>query len=363
MCCLVASDLPYETAQRLLGFFCDDEKIISDHSIENIAMRCGADLRQHIAQTQNSDAETVPFVPSNRRKKKDWPEEIKEAAGDLIHQNNLDRIPEGLSRNDWMRAKQYYAENYEPSAAVNDEMLSRFSQLGAVPQPGELLIFIDEILVNNWEQTKYLQHLTGTLVSEAGIYYMSGEDLVAQIDALVKKINPQSITVIADGAKWITNQVYLGVLSSYVNKQLILDWYHLEKKAKDLLSMICYSKKQKNDVLSALLSDLWHGKVNEALTRLSVLVDHCRNQAKLTELRSYISSRKDSIPDYGLRRLNCQYNGSGIVEKANDLLVARRQKNTSMQWTRRGGDALLAFKTSILNNQWDSYWVHRGSAA
>jgi len=116
-------------------------------------------------------------------------------------------------------------------------------------------------------------------------------------------------------------------------------------------------------VLSALLSDLWHGKVNEALTRLSVLVDHCRNQAKLTELRSYISSRKDSIPDYGLRRLNCQYNGSGIVEKANDLLVARRQKNTSMQWTRRGGDALLAFKTSILNNQWDSYWVHRGSAA
>ncbi|NLO02241.1 MAG: hypothetical protein GX126_07995 [Bacteroidales bacterium] len=69
------------------------------------------------------------------------------------------------------------------------------------------------------------------------------------------------------------------------------------------------------------------------------------------------------IPGYDLRQLNYQYNGSGIVEKANDLLVARRQKNTSIQWTRRGVDALLAFKTSFLNNQWNSYWEHRGSAA
>ena len=41
----ISSGVPYEQAQRLMGFFCDDPNIISDHSIENIAMRCGEDLR------------------------------------------------------------------------------------------------------------------------------------------------------------------------------------------------------------------------------------------------------------------------------------------------------------------------------
>ncbi|MDO9535640.1 MAG: hypothetical protein Q7J85_10010 [Bacillota bacterium] len=364
ICCLVASDIPYETSQRLLGFFCDDENIITDHSIENIAMRCGEDLRNYLEQTQKDfDAESS-FVPRNSRKQqKAWPEEIKESVGDLIHQNNSGQIPEGLSRYDWKRAKQYYNENFEPFTAIDDEILSQLSQLGPKPQPGELLIFVDEILVNNWDQAKYLQHLTGALVTTAGIYYLSGENLVEEIRFLVKKINPQSITVIADGAKWITKQIYLGVLADFTNKTLILDWYHLEKKSKELLSMICYGKSHKNEVFSSLMRDLWHGKIDDALVRLAALNDKCRNQGKLSELIGYINTRKESIPNYDLRRQKCLYNGSGIVEKANDLLVARRQKNTSMQWTRRGGDALLAFKTILLNKQWDSYWVHRGNAA
>jgi len=370
MSCLLASGLPYEQAERLMGFFCDDENIISDHSIENIAMRCGEDLRNYIKQTQEEfDAESS-FVPKNSRKQKEWPAEIKEAVGDLIHQNNSGQIPEGLSRYDWKRAKQYYNENYAPLTPltplkpIDEEFLGKLSQLGPKPQPGELLVFVDEILVNHWEpQVKYLQHLIAVLITTAGIYYLSGQNLVEEIGLLVKKINPQSITVIADGAKWITREISNGVLSDFTNKTLILDWYHLEKKSKDLLSMICNGKTEKNDVFSPLMLELWHGNVDAALVRLTALNDKCRNKGKLSELINYIDTRRESIPNYDLRRKKCLYNGSGIVEKTNDLLVARRQKNTSMQWTRRGGDALLAFKTIQYNKQWDSYWVHRGNVA
>jgi len=364
ICCLVASDIPYEATQRLLGFFCDDENIISDHSIDNIAMRCGEDLRNHLKKTQEDFDPESSFVPRNSRKQKAWPEEIKESAGELIHQQHSGQIPEGLSRYDWKRAKQYFNENFAPFTPIDNEILGQLSQLGPKPQPGELLIFVDEILVNHWEkQVKYLQHLTGTLVTTAGIYYLSGENLVEEIGLLVKKIKPQSITLIADGARWITKQIYHGVLADFSNKTMILDWYHLEKKSKELLSMICYGKAHKNEVLSPLMLDLWHGNADNALARLTALTDKCRNQGKLSELISYIDTRKESIPNYDLRRKKCLYNGSGIVEKANDLLVARRQKNTSMQWTRRGGDALLAFKTIQFNKQWDSYWVHRGNVA
>ena len=49
-------------------------------------------------------------MPKNSRKQKEWPEEVKEAVGDLIHQNGSGQIPEGLSRYDWKRAKQYFLE-------------------------------------------------------------------------------------------------------------------------------------------------------------------------------------------------------------------------------------------------------------
>jgi hypothetical protein len=190
MCCLVASGLSYEAAKRLLAFFCDDESIISDHGIENIVMRCGEDLRNYQKQTQEDVNAELSFAPKNSRKQKEWPAEIKEAVGDLIHQNNSDQIPEGLSRHDWKRAKQYFNENFDPLTPVDDDILSQLSQLGPKPQPGELLIFVDEILVNHWEQqVKYLQHLTGTLVTTAGIYYLSGENLVEEIYNVPMKLD------------------------------------------------------------------------------------------------------------------------------------------------------------------------------
>jgi hypothetical protein len=44
------------------------------------------------------------------------------------------------------------------------------------------------------------------------------------------------------------------------------------------------------------------------------------------------------------------------VEKTNDLLVARRQKNRGMQWSEATSDALAALRTLLLNGGWDRYW-------
>ena len=51
--------------------------------------------------------------------------------------------------------------------------------------------------------------------------------------------------------------------------------------------------------------------------------------------------------------------GSGHVEKANDLIVARRQKNRGMQWSEATSDALAALYTLMLNGGWERYWQQR----
>jgi hypothetical protein len=64
-----------------------------------------------------------------------------------------------------------------------------------------------------------------------------------------------------------------------------------------------------------------------------------KNEAKLDELIGYLQARHAWIPNYRQRRIERRYIGSGQVEKANDLLVARRQKNRGMQWSEATSDA------------------------
>ena len=84
-----------------------------------------------------------------------------------------------------------------------------------------------------------------------------------------------------------------------------------------------------------------------------------RNAAKLDELVAYLTARQAWISNYRQRRIEQRYIASGHVEKANDLIVARRQKNRGMQWTEATSDALAALRTLMLNGGWDGYWQQR----
>jgi hypothetical protein len=53
------------------------------------------------------------------------------------------------------------------------------------------------------------------------------------------------------------------------------------------------------------------------------------------------------------------YIGSAHAEKANDLIVARRQKHKGMHWSEKTADGLAALKTLTLNGAWELYWTER----
>ena len=80
-----------------------------------------------------------------------------------------------------------------------------------------------------------------------------------------------------------------------------------------------------------------------------------KNAAKLDELIGYLQARAAWIPNYRQHRIERKYIGSAHVEKANDLIVARRQKNRGMQWTEATSDALAALRTLLLNGGWERH--------
>lgn len=48
--------------------------------------------------------------------------------------------------------------------------------------------------------------------------------------------------------------------------------------------------------------------------------------------------------------------GSGVVEKAADIIVSRRMKRRGMTWSREGGNNLVALRTLALNQSRDHRW-------
>jgi hypothetical protein len=140
---------------------------------------------------------------------------------------------------------------------------------------------------------------------------------------------------------------------------MILDWHHLKQKCLELSSRICRGKTTKARLLRRLYRRLWRGDVVGALAVLEMERGESKNEAKLDELRGYLQARSAWIPNYCQRRIERFSIGSGHVEKANDLIVARRQKNRGMQWSEATSDALAALRTLMRSGGWECYWQQR----
>jgi len=138
----------------------------------------------------------------------------------------------------------------------------------------------------------------------------------------------------------------------------ILDWFHLEKKCKERLSMALKGSKIRNTVLEKLVPLLWHGLVDEAILYLKQLPKELiRNQKEIQSLINYFEKNRPMIPAYAIRKKLGLRNSSNRGEKANDLLVAGRQKHKGMAWS-KSGSVTLAFLTAIKKNQEYKTWFY-----
>ena len=164
-----------------------------------------------------------------------------------------------------------------------------------------------------------------------------------------------SLVFFTDGARDLRSAIQ--DTFSFLSFKIILDWYHLEKKCKDLLSMAINGKQIKNQILTALLVWLWLGKVDQAIGLLRDLkADHIKNAMQRDALITYLSRNHDCIPCYALRKKLGLRISSNPVEKANDLLVSQRQKHNGMSWSADGSTS-LATLTCVRSNSEDRNWL------
>ncbi len=166
---------------------------------------------------------------------------------------------------------------------------------------------------------------------------------------------PGQLVFFTDGARDLRSAIQN--MFSFLPFKIILDWYHLQKKCKDLLSMAINGKQIKNQLLGELLAWLWLGKVDMAMKILrNVKEDAIKNKKELENLINYFDRNRSCIPCYALRKKLGLRVSSNHVEKANDVVVSNRQKHNGMSWSADGSTS-LATLTAVRCNSEDSNWL------
>jgi len=156
------------------------------------------------------------------------------------------------------------------------------------------------------------------------------------------KRKPLPIVCFSDGATAIKDRMQ-EVLGKEV--KIILDWYHLNKKIWNFMSMIAINKSEKEEKSRSITHYLWKGEFKQALLVLSQV--RSKNDKKQEELINYLTKRASQIVNYKKRKELGKTIGSGRVEKGCDVIIGIRQKGNAKSWSRKGNRALALVKMQL----------------
>jgi len=233
-------------------------------------------------------------------------------------------------------------------------------------------IFIDDVNVKRQEESrqkggrsekgkrKYVHNTIAHVSKEDRSYTLNGYGIKAVLCSLIALIFNNDLIgnrlqFFTDGHKTL-NETILKCFNWFKNIGIILDWYHLEKKCKEQLSMAMKGRVFRNDVLDRLLPLLWHGLTDKAIALLEELdPSQIKNQSVAEKLVQYLHRNKPYIPCYAIRKQIGLPNSSNIGEKMNDLVVSDRQKHNGMSWSKTGSVALASI-TALKRNKEANRW-------
>jgi hypothetical protein len=178
----------------------------------------------------------------------------------------------------------------------------------------------------------------------------------------------KEIFIIGDGARWI-RKIWQQCFPEAV---YILDWYHLHENLYEAL-LLTFPYTRALRIYREISSQLWRGLKGKALEELLLLriqLLQAGKQRRLEQDRGlqkfieYIQNNWQGIVNYrGMYKAGYLV-ASSLVEKAADLVVAKRQKKKQgMHWSRSGADNLCALRTLWLNGDWEEYWQERREKA
>ncbi len=168
--------------------------------------------------------------------------------------------------------------------------------------------------------------------------------------------------VLADGAEWIKSEADMHFPWSHK----ILDWPHVARAVHKAIRAARPGPKHRQlrrELHERLGEALWHGQVEETLRELRALRIAPEPNDNPEDVRvnaleytiSYLQSQWEAgwLGNYAQWKEAGYPVGSGMVERAVELVINRRMKKRGGRWCRGNADSVVALRVVMLNDEWE----------
>jgi hypothetical protein len=171
---------------------------------------------------------------------------------------------------------------------------------------------------------------------------------------LVSQDRTRPVVVLADGAAWIKTEQ----AKHFPQATCILDWAHLWREVRRALRAaaraLSWSAKEQTYYACLYQGWLWHGEVEKAVQGLRTLAAGVSDEslAVLQKAITYLENQRPWIGSYEHWRKKGYPVGSGMIERAVEIVINRRMKKRGMRWCRANATAIVALRADLLNDDW-----------
>lgn len=164
------------------------------------------------------------------------------------------------------------------------------------------------------------------------------------------------VVILGDGAEWIRTIAQ----THFPNAIHIIDLYHAREHLVDLCKLLFDRDLRRLN----RYKDRWWDELDEG--NIEALVEQARsflpkddNAGKDARREiGYFEKNKERMR-YAHFKEQGMFVGSGVIEAGCKTIVAQRLKQSAMQWTVRGANAIIALRCAELSRRTEDYWVQR----
>ncbi len=103
------------------------------------------------------------------------------------------------------------------------------------------------------------------------------------------------------------------------------------------------------------------GKVNKIIARAEKLLPKNKNQRDDAQKQIGYFRNNTSRMRYGEFREQGLFVGSGVVEAGCKTVVGKRLKQSGMEWTARGANAIIALRCLHLSGRTEEFWEQKAA--
>lgn len=162
------------------------------------------------------------------------------------------------------------------------------------------------------------------------------------------------VVVLGDGAEWIQNLVGL----HFPRALFILDLYHAKEHVAHLAALLCARDPERLEAQRERWWDLLaQGAIDPLLDEARAVAPREPDKDLRLEL-GYLERNRDHMR-YAEFRQQGLFVGSGVVEAGCGAVIGQRFKQSGMEWSVRGANAILSLRCITLSHRIEDYWEDR----